>query len=29
MEEFNIRDVIKCHKEGMQFQFYCTADNTI
>jgi len=24
MEEFNVHDVIKCHKVGMQFQFYCT-----
>ena len=21
MEEFNVRNVVKCHKEGMQFQF--------
>jgi len=22
MEEFNVGNVIKCHKEGMQFQFF-------
>jgi len=28
MEEFNVHDVIKCHKVEMQFQFYCTLQTT-